>query len=137
MTSRCLVPRGGDPLQAMTERRRIHQRAPLHRRVWCESGSITIYAQLANVSEGGLFVKTFAPLSEGARARVRWDLEEQDGEIEAEAVVVWRRQGDAENRNPPGMGLRFEHIDPDDVDRIRRFVGGALADAESAESADS
>ena len=117
----------------MTGKRRIYQRAPLHRRVWCESGSITIYAQLANVSEGGLFVKTFAPLSEGARARVRWDLEEQDGEIEAEAVVVWRRQGDAENSSPPGMGLRFERIAPDDVNRIRRYVGDVLADAESAD----
>lgn len=118
----------------MTQKRRLHQRAPLHRRVWCESGSITIYAQLGNVSEGGLFVKTFAPLSEGAHARVRWDLEDHDPEIEAEAVVVWRRQGDADGGPPPGMGLRFEHIDADDVARIRRYVGDALEAAESGDS---
>jgi len=114
------------------EHKRQYERAPLRRRVWCESGSITIYAQIGNVSEGGLFVKTFAPLSEGAHARVRWDLDEQAPEIEAEAIVVWRRQGDPDAPLAPGMGLKFEHIEPADVERIRKFVATSLAETPPA-----
>ncbi|RMG14874.1 MAG: TIGR02266 family protein [Deltaproteobacteria bacterium] len=110
----------------MTRPKRLHRRIPVHQRCWCESGSITIYAQLANLSEGGLFVKTFAPLAEGARARVRWALGEE--ELEAEAVVVWRRDGQAATGGPPGMGLKFEALDPAAQACIRSFVDRILAE---------
>lgn len=105
---------------------RAHARAPLRRRCWCESGSITIYAQIGNLSEGGLFVKTFAPLVEGARTRVRWDLGEQESDtIEAEAVVVWRRPS-GNGGEPSGMGLKFEGIGSEERERIRRHVESLL-----------
>lgn len=105
---------------------RVHSRVQLRRRCWCESGSITIYAQIGNVSEGGLFVKTFAPLSEGSRTRVSWDFGEEDGAVEAEAVVVWRRAAGQGGEAPSGMGLRFEDLDADARSRIRRYVEGMV-----------
>jgi uncharacterized protein (TIGR02266 family) len=105
-----------------SQEQRRHPRIALHRRCWCESGSITIYAQLQNISEGGLFVRTSAPLREGARATVRWALGEEQDEIEALAVVVWRRPEDGGNGGPAGMGLMIEAIEPDEQARLRAFI---------------
>ncbi len=102
--------------------RRKHQRARLGQRCWCECGSITIYAVIHDVSEGGLFVRTSAPLYEGARTRVRWSLGPDEDEIEVDAVVVWRRVDEGGSQGPSGMGLRIEQIEPHGQERIRNYV---------------
>lgn len=98
----------------------------LRQRCWCESGSITIFALIQNISEGGLFVRTSAPLYEGARTKIRWALAPEEKEIEADAVVVWRRAGEELADKPAGMGLKLETIAPDGLERIREFVKDAL-----------
>lgn len=101
------------------DNRRAHPRIEYHGRCWCESGRTTIYAQLMNVSEGGVFVRTFAPLEKGTRTRIRWSVDA--GEVEADAVVVWTR-GRSDGENPPGMGLRFERIDEDGRARVDQII---------------
>lgn len=111
--------------QAVTNRR-LHPRVPSRQRCWCEGENITIYAQMGNISEGGLFVKTYAPLVPGTRARLRFSVD-GDAEVDAMAVVVWRRDGnEISAEGPPGMGLRFEAIAENARERIRRAVGDAL-----------
>jgi uncharacterized protein (TIGR02266 family) len=86
---------------------RRHARLPCRQRCWCEGDDITIYAQIGNLSEGGLFLRTSAPLPPGARVRVR--LGGDAGEAELRARVAWRRDPREERyREQPGMGLRFE-----------------------------
>ncbi len=87
-----------------TERRR-HPRMPSRQRCWCQGDDITLYAQIGDVSEGGLSLKTAARLSPGAPVRV-W-LPAAAGAVELQARVAWcltrpEPGGDA------GLGLRFE-----------------------------
>jgi len=94
----------GGTVGPVKEQRR-HPRLPCRQRCWCEGDDITIYAQIGNLSEGGLFLRTSAPLPPGARVRIR--LGRGEGEAEMPARVAWRRDP-RQDREEPGMGLRFE-----------------------------
>ena len=83
---------------------------------------MTIYAVVHDVSEGGLFVRTSAPLVEGQPIKVRLSLADEEEEIHAQAVVVWQRAGTDSASAPAGMGIRLEQIEPRAVERIRRYV---------------
>jgi uncharacterized protein (TIGR02266 family) len=96
---------------------RKHTRVPSKLRCWCEGENVTVYARIGNLSEGGLFLRTSTPLSEGSRAMVRFG---SDNAIEAQAMVVWSRaDGDG---GPPGMGLRFELIDEKRLGDLRKLI---------------
>jgi uncharacterized protein (TIGR02266 family) len=95
----------GREWEPVREQRR-HARAWCRQRCWCEGENITIYAQIGNLSEGGLFLRTSAPLTPGARVRVR--LAVDPGEVELPARVAWRRDRQEPSDTDPGMGLRFE-----------------------------
>jgi uncharacterized protein (TIGR02266 family) len=99
---------------------RRHLRVPARARCWCETEDITIYARVLNVSEGGLCIRTYAPLSAGSRAKVRFPLE-SGGEVTADAQVVWAREERSE-AFLPGMGLQFLGIDDSSVTALRQFV---------------
>ena len=103
--------------------RRMSARAvPRGTRCWCEDGDVTLYSTVGNLSVGGIFVRTFAPLPQGRETRIRFEL--YDGlKVVAVGLVMWRRGQTAEGL-PTGMGLQFTQIHPHLVDRIRRFVEG-------------
>lgn len=95
-------------------------RRPSRLRCWCESEGITLYARVANLSEGGLFLQTSTPLDAGRRTQVRLG----GGvvhEVRAEATVMWNRSRRQDN-GPAGMGLRFEALDSGAQDRLRRII---------------
>lgn len=98
---------------------RKHLRVDSRLRCWCEGDNVTFYARMDNLSEGGLFLRTSTPLAEGSYATVRIEAREQS-EIRARAKVIWARP-DA-NGHLPGMGLRFESIDEQGLEVIRRIV---------------
>jgi len=106
----------------MSAERRKHPRVPIKSRCWCEADGITLYAKLANASEGGVFISTYAPLRTGSPAKIRFKLEDSKREIEAEAVVVWVREAAPDPSGTPGMGLQFTVIDDASVDVLRSFV---------------
>ncbi len=108
----------------MAERR--FPRVPARERCWCEGEDITIYAQIANISEGGLFLKTHDPLAPGARVRVRFP---GDPPLELAAAVVWRRVAAPESREVPGMGLAFQGLDGGAAEALRGHLGRLLAEA--------
>ena len=100
----------------MAENRR-YNRVSSRLRCWCEGENITVYARIGNLSEGGLFLRTSTPLSEGSRALLRFG---NDATVEAQARVVWARlEGQG---GPPGMGLEFVGVDSDRLETIRRLV---------------
>jgi len=68
---------------------------------------------MANLSEGGLFVRTRTPLDVGTQATVRFEAP-RGAEISAQARVMWTR--------PDGMGLRFDSIDEAALAVIRRII---------------
>lgn len=100
----------------MSENRR-YTRVSSRLRCWCEGENITVYARIGNLSEGGLFLRTSTPLSEGSRALLRFG---NDNAVEAQARVVWARlEGQG---GPPGMGLEFVGVDDARLETIRRLV---------------
>ncbi len=100
--------------------RRQHPRVLLNGRCWCEAKDVSVFAQVGNVSEGGLFVRTQIALPAGTQATVRFHLGENGPEHEAEAVVVWGSHDPV--AGPAGMGLRFTRVEPKIVEGIRSFV---------------
>jgi uncharacterized protein (TIGR02266 family) len=102
--------------------RRRHRRVPLQSRCWCETEGITLYARAMNVSEGGVFIRTYAPLQQGSPAKVRFVAEAGGREIAADAVVVWVREAQLEQREHPGMGLQFVSIDEPSVRTLREYI---------------
>jgi uncharacterized protein (TIGR02266 family) len=78
---------------------------------------------MANLSEGGLFLRTLAPLGRGASTRVRFACGNAT-EVEADAVVVWRREH--ADGGPAGMGLQFTQVMKEHLDQIRAFIGSVL-----------
>ena len=101
-----------------TERRR-HPRMPSRQRCWCEGDDITIYAQIGDVSEGGLSLRTSAHLSPGAPVRV-W-LPAAAGALELMARVAWCTERPGPGRQA-GLGLRFEGAAPDASQALRGLL---------------
>lgn len=101
--------------------RRRHRRVPIRARCWCESEAVTLYAQIVNVSEEGMFIRTFSPLKRGSSVSLRFEAR-KGTEITAEAVVVWVRESANDFGEPPGMGLRFTRIDPGTVSTLRSYI---------------
>ena len=106
--------------------RRQSTRTPVAGRCWCEDGEVTLYSSLGNLSEGGIFVRTFAPLPRGRAARVRFDVNDGGRQVEAGATVRWRRD-ETSGSLPAGMGLEFTKIEVEGLDRIRRYLRSGSA----------
>lgn len=101
----------------LTAENRKFRRVASRLRCWCEGENVTVYARIGNLSEGGMFLRTSTPLALGSKAVLRFGA---DDAIEAIAVVVWARlEGDS---GPPGMGLKFDLVDTNRLERIRRII---------------
>lgn len=101
------------------EEKRQHARFATRLRVWCEGDDVTLFGRVGNLGEGGLFVHTGTPFTQGARARVRLKDLGTGGEVQAHATVVWSRRTGASF--PAGMGLRFD-ANPELSEEIRRLI---------------
>ncbi len=75
-----------------------------------------------DVGEGGLFLKTEFPLDPGTRFGCRFHI--GDDPLLAEGEVAWIRNGPPESDPPPGMGVRFLAVNPEDGERLRQYVLG-------------
>lgn len=98
---------------------RKFERIDARLRCWCEGDSVTFYARMGNLSEGGLFVRTSTPLERGSQALIRFETRE-DCSVQAKAKVMWTRA--ESNGHPAGMGLQFEDIDSTALEVIRRII---------------
>lgn len=77
----------------------------------------------ADISEGGVFVGTYAPLSIGAHVVVALVLPGSTAEIRMTCRVCWARPYNDAVDAPPGTGLLFLDLGDAAGDAIRRFVG--------------
>jgi uncharacterized protein (TIGR02266 family) len=72
-------------------------------------------AVCANISKGGMFLRTMNPQPAGRRLRVRFRVPGSKREVETEAVVAW---SDARS----GMGLQFVALHHDEQADVDSFV---------------
>jgi PilZ domain len=84
---------------------RRHPRLDFDGRAWCEHRALTLYLPIANLSAGGLFIQTGAPLGAGERLKVSFGGAEDDGaeEIVAKVEIVWA----GKSRRGVGVGCKF------------------------------
>lgn len=72
-----------------------------------------------NLSEGGVFIATYALKPIGSRIDVVLSFPNGE-ELRVPGVVRWIREADAEGW--PGMGVQFEQLTPADEKNIRKFL---------------
>jgi uncharacterized protein (TIGR02266 family) len=73
-----------------------------------------------NLSDGGVFVATHVPRPIGCAVSLVIALPDQ-APIRAKGTVAWIREYSEAIDAVPGMGVRFDEVTPDDVNRIREF----------------
>jgi len=75
---------------------------------------------MGNLSLGGAFIYCDQPPAPGTPVTLRFDFPGGDTTISVIGVVVWRiLQGHGAK---PGMGVKFENINKDELVAIKRFV---------------
>jgi uncharacterized protein (TIGR02266 family) len=87
----------------------------------------------ANVSKGGIFLRSSQPLPKGQKLELEFDV--PTGRVRVEdCEVVWNRSEDGESSeaDPPGMGVEFKSMSPQARQSIEAFIEEALEDAEAA-----
>jgi uncharacterized protein (TIGR02266 family) len=82
-----------------------------------------------DVERGGVFVATYHPLSLGTSVELELVLREHEPAIddralviEATGVVRWARAHHDGSDAPAGVGIKFVHLAPEVLPRVRRFV---------------
>jgi uncharacterized protein (TIGR02266 family) len=73
-----------------------------------------------DINEGGLFIETEKPHLPGTEVSMQFHLPGTDEVVETIGRVVRVSRGGA--GAPPGMGIEFDELNPDDRKRIDRIV---------------
>ncbi|MEW6668730.1 MAG: TIGR02266 family protein [Thermodesulfobacteriota bacterium] len=82
-----------------------------------------VKAYSANVSRGGLFIKTDTPLPKGERFLLKLQLPDVGRPLSIECQVAWsKKAGEQGPVGPNGMGIRFLEMDEKDDQVLRRYV---------------
>lgn len=84
---------------------------------------------VCNLSILGVYLHLEAPLERHREVTLRFRLADEGAEIEAAAVVTWVNEEPADGPTglPPGCGLRFLRVAPEDLRRIAALVAAYLA----------
>jgi uncharacterized protein (TIGR02266 family) len=104
--------------QSWSESRR-RQRQTVEIEVGISSESNFFVGFTENLSEGGVFVATYARKPIGAHVDVVLTFP-NGASIQVPGVVRWLR--DASSEGWPGMGVQFEQLSPEDEKNIRKFL---------------
>jgi uncharacterized protein (TIGR02266 family) len=97
-------------------------RVPVKFPVEIEEGKPDKVLTSVNLSEGGLYLRTAAPLPEGTSIHVKFTLPHDTMPIEMEVLVVRTLPLGTSFDVEPGMGVRFSDIPDETLVRIRNFV---------------
>ena len=104
------------------EKGRVHARSSVELQITLESESQFYLGFSENLSEGGVFVATYELRPVGTRLDISMSLPNVAEPIRMTGEVCWQRPYNESNNVPPGIGLRFASIRPEDVTHIREFL---------------
>ncbi|MBI2373693.1 MAG: TIGR02266 family protein [Deltaproteobacteria bacterium] len=102
------------------DERRSSERVPADVKVDYRTVGSFITDYSANLSKGGVFVRTSIPLRVGEHVRLRITLPGNDLPFGLEGVVRWTNTGADEAE--AGMGIEFVNFEGEVRDRLRSFV---------------
>lgn len=83
-----------------------------------------------NVSRSGIFIQTISPKDVGEEFSVEFIIPKADLTIKCKCKVIWNRRFSEAGKYEPGMGLKFEDIDPDLLARLDDWITKHAAEAE-------
>jgi uncharacterized protein (TIGR02266 family) len=126
----------------MTEMRK-DRRAPASLKVKYKSATVDDFIEQfgADVSRGGIFIKTKRPLDTGALLKFEFQLHDGEPVIHGVGRVAWRRSEEQSRADlPAGMGIKFIKLAEESravIERIetRHGVGSRFDQTESADLA--
>ena len=75
---------------------------------------------MLNMGSGGAFIKTNNPAPPGTPVTLRVYLEPDGEPLSVSAEVVWWKTTDKDDE--PGMGVKFQRVDPMDLEAIKTFI---------------
>jgi len=101
---------------------RQHQRHNVELEVTMESETNFYMGLTENLSEGGLFIATHVLKPLGTQIEVSFKLPGAPESIKVTGTVRWLREYSPTSDTSPGMGVRFEQIDQQQVEHIRNFL---------------
>ena len=79
-------------------------------------------AYAANISGGGLFIRTQQPPPLNRTLRIRFTLPGVPQQFECQGLVVWANPAPKQSLYPAGMGLKFLDLPREAKQRIEAFV---------------
>src|SRR5436305_3844860 len=103
------------------EQERRRPRIEVTLMVTVESESNLYVGFTENLSEGGVFVATHTLRKIGSAVDLVIELAQQPA-IHAKGTVRWLRHYSEVNETVPGMGIRFDHLSPEDARRLHEFA---------------
>ncbi|MDF1526761.1 MAG: TIGR02266 family protein [bacterium] len=84
-----------------------------------ESGDDFVSSFLSDISGGGVFIGTTNPLGVNTRLKVCFHVPGISESLLATGTVAWVR--DPVSSDKPGMGVRFDEMEPGDQEKLDRF----------------
>jgi uncharacterized protein (TIGR02266 family) len=103
-----------------TKESRVAPRVDLEVNVDFESEHNFYTGFTQNISSGGLFIATRAPMRVGSRFPIRFGLPGLSAQLEINVIVRWVR--DVENPDERGMGVQFESLSAPAREAINAFI---------------
>jgi len=115
-----------DVLRRLSDEPRKTPRVPVRMRVEIEEQDPQRYLTAVNISEGGIYLRTYEPLPEHTLLHLSFSLPLDAAPIRVAGEVVRTSHLVAHLEAEPGMGLRFVDCSEDTRNRIRNFVQWSL-----------
>lgn len=106
------------------DERRVDERVEVEVEVRYRTIQDFLAAYSRNISGGGLFIRTPQPQPLNQPVQLKFTLPGLDHRFEMGGIVVWSNMS-PRSSFPAGMGIKFLHTAPDDVERIQEFVRNA------------
>jgi type IV pilus assembly protein PilZ len=120
------MPERETNLVQTTVERRLSPRATVTVRVDYATVDAMFSEFTRNINEGGLFIESETPLPLDQQVQLQFRLPGVDAPIKVSGRVAWIREGGVDG--PPGMGVEFENLDPNDRLRIDEIVQALRVD---------
>ncbi len=103
--------------------RRSSERIDVTWSVDCETEDTFLYANITNISEMGIFVRTQEPLEVGTRLTLKFSPPNASEAFIATGQVQWVNAVRMLADNPnPGMGIRFVNLTDEERERLVEMV---------------
>ncbi len=111
-----------DVLGRLSGQPRQAPRIPVHMRVEIEELIPDRMLTCINLSEGGMYLRTDAPIPEKTFLHIKFALPRDTGELKVAGEVVRTTRLEGRLETEPGMAIRFVNPSEDIRERIRNFV---------------